>query len=349
MNRTVAAGSAAGLFVDYSAGVQPGTLITAADQNMRQEELCHLVESVGWALDSADSYQVLRSTIALRREIGAVFNLPYKATPITVAASRSTTNPAFPLYLPAIDVTDADHDVPSTQAPDLVTTLRAYAATVLGSASFTATVAGSVLTFASNATNNALLLAIQEDALVSRWFSTSQDPDYAGSGGNYGSPVRRCVNVAGTDYAITAVNTGSRTITVSGTPTSGSQTVIFYPFRIAGSTTSVRLHRLSGFVPVAAGDSDGVEIAGMRHMDAGQGHSMTGSPAKSTTNTGIGLTIVGNGQFLLMGASINGVTNVDVPLVPTADPTNGAPRIGKNTSPRSHARHTYYWVGRLLT
>src|SRR6185436_9136387 len=268
MKRTTAAGSAAGLYVDYSAGVQPGTLLVAEDRNNVQEEICHTIEGVGWSLDSTDQYQLLRSTIALRESVGAIVEFPYKATPITVAASKSTTNPSFPLYLPIIDVTDADHDVPSTQAPDLVTTLRAYAATVLGSASFTATWAASVGTFANTTVNNALLLAIQEDALTQRWFSSSQSATYAGSGGDYSGG--RCINVAGTDYAITAVNTGARTITVTGTPTAGSQTVIFYPFRIAGSTTSVSLHRLSDFVPVAAGDSDGVEIAGMRHMDAGQ-------------------------------------------------------------------------------
>jgi len=350
MFRTVAAGSVGGAYVDYSAGVQPGTLITASDKNMTQEELCHLVEAVGWALDSADSYQVLRSSIALSHQIGEVLMPELKLTPITVAASRSTTNPGFPLYLPIIDRTDADHDVASTQAPDLVTAFRAYAANILGSASFTATWAGSVGTFANTTVNNALLRAISEDALVQRWLSSSQSATYAGSGEDFSNG--RCLNVAGTDFAITAINTGARTITVTGTPTAGSQTVIFYPYRIAGSSTSVRLHRLSGFVPVASGDSDGVEIDGMRHMDAGQGHWHDVKLAAITYGqvtldraadaSGTYTKLVGTNS----PSSSPGTMDV---ASPRTDGTNGTPRTGKTTNPRSHSRRAYTWVQRLLT
>lgn len=338
MKRTTAPNSVGGFHVDRIAGVQPGTRGIAEDRNNLQEELCNLIESVGWALDGTDQYQLLRSTIALRYDVGQPVEYEYKPTPITVAASRSSTNPSFPLYLPIIDRTDADHDVPSTQAPDLVTKFRAYAATVLGSASFTATVSGSVLTFANNATNNALLLAIQEDALVQRWLSSAQSATYAGSGGDYTNG--RCINVAGTDFSVTAVSTAGHTITVSGSPTTGSQTVIFYPYRIAGSTTSVRLHRLSGFVTVASGDSDGVEIDGMRHMDTFQGHRMSSLHTNFATNT---TSVVG------AGGSLGGVNADATTGDPTADPTNGTPRTAKNTSPRSRSVWLGTWAGRLLS
>jgi len=338
MKRTTATGSVAGAYQDYSAGINAGTLLIAEDRNNVQEEICHLIEAVGWSLDGTDQYQLLRSQIALRYEVGKVIDLPYKKTPVTVAGSKSTTNPANPLYWPAIDVTDADHDVPSTQAPDLVTELRAKAAEVLGSASFTATVAGSVLTFANTTANNALLKAISEDALVQRWLSSGQSATYAGSGEDFANG--RCINVAGTDYAMSAINTAARTITVTGSPTTGSQTVIFYPYRIAGSTTSVRLHRLSGFVPVASGDADGVEIDGMRHMDQGQGHY-------HNPLVGSGFWVVGGGGTSLSGAgTAAGPTTTGAPVT---DGTDGTPRVGKNNSPRSHSRRMYYWVGRLLT
>jgi len=340
MKRTTAAGSSGGLYVDYSAGVQPGTLLWAEDRNNIQEEICNLIEAVGWSLDSTDKYQMLRSSIAMSHQVGDLIMPELKLTPVTVAASKSTTNPGFPLYLPIIDRTDADHDVASTQAPDLVTAFRAYAANVLGSVSFTATVAGSVLTFANTTVNNALLAAISNDALVQRWFSSSQSATYAASNEDFGNP--RCLNIAGTDFAMSAINTGARTITVTGTPTAGSQTVIFYPYRIAGSTTSVRLHRLSGFVPVASGDSDGVEIDGLRHMDIGQGHfhNLATNPAASG---GIGYPVIAS-QTSIASVSIS-------PPVTTMvnDGTNGTPRTGKNTSPRSHARRVYTWVQRLLT
>lgn len=345
MKRTTAAGSSGGQYLDYSAGVQPGTLLTAEDRNNLQEEVCNAIEAVGWSLDGTDKYQLLRSIIAMRYEVGAPVDSEVALTPVTVAASKSTANPSFPLYLPIIDRTTADVDVTSAQAPDLVTFFRAAVAKVLGSVSFTATVAGSVLTFANTATNNALIAAIDEDALVSRWLSSGQSATYAASGGDFANG--RCINVAGTDYAISAVSRGSRTITVVGTPAAGSQTVIFYPYRIAGSTTSVRLHRLGGFVPVAAGDSDGQYVAGLRVMDTGQGHwhtigALSGNPP--INNGAPGASALGNGvtstpgqtysQWMATGAS--------------ADASNGTPRIAKNTSPRAHSRFFYTWAGRLL-
>ena len=72
MKRTTAAGSSGGQYVDYNAGVEPGTLLWAEDRNNVQEELCNLIESVGWSLDGTDKYQLLRSTIALRYDVGRV-------------------------------------------------------------------------------------------------------------------------------------------------------------------------------------------------------------------------------------------------------------------------------------
>lgn len=341
MKRTTAPNSVAGLHVDRIIGVQAGTRGIAEDRNNLQEELCNLVEGAGLTLDGTDQYQVLRAQIALRREVGAPFESEIKLTPVTVAASKSSTNPSYPNYLPIIDRTDADHDVTSSQAPPLVTAFRAYAAEVLGSASFTATVSGSVLTFADTTANNALLRALNEDALVQRWLSSSQSPTYAGSGGDFSN--WRCINVAGTDFAMTAISTGSRTITVTGSPATGSQTVIFYPYRIAGSATSVRLHRLSGFVPVSSGDSDGVEISGLRHMDQGQGHYHEIYSATNTQAAGANPGFAANSN-----GSIAGTGSLTYVKSPITDGTNGTPRTGKTTNPRSHSRYTYTWAGILL-
>lgn len=340
MKRTTAPNSVGGAHVDRIAGVQAGTRGIAEDRNNLQEEICHLIEGAGFTLDGTDQYQMLRAQIALRKGIGELVESEIALTPVTVAGSKSSTNPSNPLYNPIIDRTDADHDVTSSQAPDVVTAFRAHAANVLGSASFTATISGSVLTFANNATNNALLAAINQDAFVQRWFSSNQSATYEGSGSDFTNG--RCINVAGTDYAITAVSIGSRTITVTGSPATGSQTVIFYPYRIAGSTTSVRLHRLSGFVPVASGDSDGVEIDGLRHMDLGQGHwhaISNGGTTVASSGTSLNTVYPGTGSLW------NGTVTIAGPIT---DNTNGTPRIGKNFSPRSHARHVYTWAGRLL-
>lgn len=335
MKRTTASGSSGGAYVDYVAGVTAGTLLTAEDRNNLQEEICHLIESVGWSLDGTDQYQLLRSQIAMSKVIGEIVLPEIKWTPITVAASKSTTNPSYPNYLPVIARHDADHDITTSQAPDLVTAYRAFAAEVLGSASFTATIAGSVATFANTSVNNALLAALNEDGFVQRWFSSGQSATYAGSGIDYSN--WRCINIAGTDYVITNVNPGARTITVTGTPASGSQTVIFYPYRIAGSSTSVRLHRLSGMVGVAGQDADGFEITGLRHMDYGQGHKHTATTGSLLST---GATGYNNGTATGFGG--------DTLTGPTTDGTNGTPRTGKTTTPRSQSRYAYSWAGRLL-
>jgi hypothetical protein len=341
MKRTTASGSSGGAYVDYVAGITAGTLLTAEDRNNIQEEICHLIEAVGWSLDGTDQYQLDRSMRASSKVVGELLMPEIKLTPIILSASKSTTNPGNPYYLPIIDRTDADHDVTTSQAPDLVTAYRAYAATVAGSASFTATVSGSVLTFANTTANNALIAMVLADALVQRWFSSSQSATFDGSGPDYSNG--RCINVAGADFAITAVSIGSRTITVSGSPTTGSQTVIFYPYRIAGSSTSVRLHRLSGFVPVIGGDADAFEISGMRHMDSMQGHWHNGY---STGTTNVGST---GRNWISADATANNTLAANTWIKEAAtDGTNGTPRTGKTTSPRSHARFCYSWAGRLL-
>ena len=256
-----------------------------------------------------------------------------------MAGSRSSANPSNPLYLPII-ARDADIDVPSTQAPDLVTEFRAYAAVMLGSASFTATVAGSVLTFANTATNNALLKSISEDALVQRWLSSGQSATYAASFEDFANG--RCINVAGIDYAIAGINLGARTLTVTGTPTAGSQTVIFYPYRIAGLATSVRLHKLTGFVAVAAGDADGQYMAAMRVMDRGQGHWHQ-----------IGIYHFGSFSAYINPGVVESSVTSSVAIIttegPVTDTVNGTPRTGKNTDARAHSVWLGTWARRLLT
>lgn len=305
-----------------------------------QDPLTNMITQVGWAYDPTDKYQFMRSIIALSKPVGEMIDTEIPLTAVTVSGSKSTVSPGNPEYLPIIS-RDADIDVASTKAPDLVTAYRAYQASITGTTSFTATVAGSVLTFASTTSNNLLLAAIQADAFVQRWFTSGQSATYDVSGADYGNP--RCINVAGTDYAIAGVNTGARTITVTGTPTSGSQTVIFYPYRIAGSSTSIRLHKLNGFVMVPQGDSDGLYIGGLRVMDQLQGHWH-----QVYDTTGAGALLYNSAGTTASGVSSNkmGVNQVREPI---SDPTNGTPRTGKTTNPRAHSRYIYTWVRRLLT
>ena len=199
--------------------------------------------------------------------VGTQLNTEVPLTPVIWGGNPDT-------YLPVIKRWDADHDVTSTQAPDLVTAYRAAVASInvngAATASWTGTVSGSTITFAANAANLALINLIVNEATANGYIQTQT----AGASALYSGTAQRCINVGGVDYAITNASPGGYTITVSGTPASGSQTCILYPYRIAGSTTSVRLPRLSGFVGVAQYDYDGNFVAGFRKMDQMQGFAI---------------------------------------------------------------------------
>lgn len=339
MKRTTAPNSASGLYQDRIVGVQSGTTLVAEDRNNIQEELSHAIELADIDLDGTDQYQLEKAIISLGTPLGFDIFSSVEQTPVPYAAARSSTNPSYPRYLPIISRA-ADADITTSQAPLLVPFMRDKKLKIMGTTDFTATVSGSVLTFASTTANDAFLKAISEDALVQRWFSSGQSANYAGSGADFSNG--RCINVAGSDFAITAINVGSRTITVSGSPTTGSQTVILYPARIAGSTTSIRLHRLTGFVPVGAGDADGQYGGMMRVMDRGQGHyhglsssatALLGTPAGAAAN------VANSGAAYNQGITITS---------PTTDGTNGTPRTGKTTDPRAYGVYIYTWASSLL-
>lgn len=244
---------------------------------------------------------------------------------------------------PVVLRSDANHDITSTgggagtNAPLLVALYRAQAASVPTSGTFrtswAVTVSGSTVTFGTD--GDGLLNAIQSDAQVSGFLNGNQAATFSADYST--SATLMCLNVAGVDYPIAGLSTGSRTITVTGTPTSGSQTAIFYPYRIAGSTTSIRLRRLSGFVQVAAGDYDGEVVAGLRCMDRGQGHKSTVNLYQGSSSTG---------QIGLWNNSGGTIANYDSGM--TTDGTNGTPRTGKTTSPRSAGAYLYEWAGILV-
>lgn len=302
-----------------------------------QDPITNTITQVGWVYDSTDKYQFMRSIVALSRPVGAYLTSAIPLTPVTVSGSKSTASPGNPEYLPIIGL-DQDQDIANTKAPDAVTTLRAYQTTIAGVSSYSGTVAGSVVTFSATTANNAFVAAIANDSLAQRWFTSGQSATYAASGGDFANP--RCINVAGTDYAIASVNTATPSITVVGTPTAGTQTVIFYPYRIAGNANAIRLFKTNGFVMAQQGDADGLYAGPLRTMDQAQGHRH--SPLSPTV------------QFIGTSGGITGAAGSTFGAVsttgdPTTDGTNGTPRTGKNTNARSMATFFYLWVRRLLT
>jgi hypothetical protein len=317
MVRTSAPGSVAGAFVDYVAGVTPGTQQTAADMNNHQEELCHSIEKAGLALSSGDQYQLYKAIVALSHGVGElVFNLQ-KLSPST--------------DWPAIRIDDtADTTVNSANAPALVTALRSIAAESKGVTSHSATVSGSIITMPSTVASDLLLAALLEDAKVHYQATDPELPSYT----NW-----RSINVAGTDYAITDINVGGRKITVSGTPPSGSQAVIVYPFRVAGSSTSARIPRASGRALVAQNSGeDGTLIAGLRRRDYAQGHY---HPQHIPNGNGGGsyLSIPSAGSSNATSGAFYNTDNL------ITDGFRGIPRISSNTEPRALAGYLYIWAG----
>jgi hypothetical protein len=248
---------------------------------------------------------------------------------------------------PVVARYDANHDITAsggtagTNAPLLVALYRAEAASIPTSGTFysswSVTVSGSTVTFGAG--GDGLLAAIAADALVSGFLNTNQSASTFAVDFSTAA-TQLYINIAGTDYAITGESVGSRTLTVNGTPTTGSQTAIFYPYRTA-STSTIRLRRLSGFVQAVAGDYDGEVIAGLRCMDRTQGHNH---------NLGYG-TPVGTGGITAYNNTIAPVARTNLTNAvgdPITDGTNGAARTGKTTSPRSAGGYLYEWAGVLV-
>lgn len=303
------------------------------------QEISHSIELLGAATSSADLYQLEKAIIGLGTPLGFLVFSDTEETPVIWADARSSSNPTGPTYLPIIARTTTQ-TITTSQAPLLVPWKRDKKYKVIGVTDFTATVSGSVLTFSNTTTNNAFLNGIYQDCMVQRWLSSGQSPTYAASGPDYSRAL--CINVAGTDYLITAVDTSARTITVSGSPATGSQTVILYPSRIAGSTSSIKLPQLTGFVPAAAGDADGQYGGDMRVMDRFMAHWHS-------------LDYRINGITQGAGTLADGINNggtrglfTDRVLGAITDGTNGTPRTGKTTDPRAFGAYIYTWAGYLI-
>jgi len=306
------------------------------------KEALNKITSAGFTPDGSDFYQLQKADKALSLPIGADISSDIALTPVIYSAARSTANPTNPLYNPIIARYDADHDVTSAMAPDLVTAYRAEIATLNCSgtrySSFTGTVSGSTITFASNTQNIAFVSMYANEAAANGYIqaeSASPTPLFTGT-------AQRCIRVNGTDYAVTNASTGALTITVTGTPTTGSQTCQAPTYCIAGST-SVRLPRISGFVGVVTQDYDGEFVAGWRKMDRGQGHNHYLQTYDGFSTTSAGGYIGGYNT-----AGTGGGANKGAVLLINTDGLNGTPRTGKTGDPKAYSKYLYTHAGRLL-
>jgi hypothetical protein len=225
MKRTTAPGSVSGLHVDRNVGSgNPGSYGIAEDRNNLQEEICHSIEDTGIVLDGTDQYQLEKALIALSMPVGTAFDVYGDLTPVSLSNARSSAHPGYPKYLPILRIDNivASAVIADANYPDLCPLLRAakfIPQTVSGTSDFTATVAGSVLTFSAGAALDALIA----------WITLGET---AGWGG---------FMVAGTIYSIAGTNAPARQLTVAGVPPSGIQTCSYNRYSIPGSSITARI------------------------------------------------------------------------------------------------------------
>lgn len=297
-----------------------------------------------------DEYLNEKIQIARSHSVGSLEQSEVSQAPVTLAAARSTTNPSYPIYHPAIPRHDGDHDISTTQTTQaVIDKFRNEPLTVGGYSSYAVTVSGSTITVTgpSTAVRDALLNSLLNCGYVNRWKSSGEAATYFASGPDWTYASRiYCVTIAGVDYPITAVSTGSFTITVTGTPASGSQTLYIYPMRIAGSTTSARLRSLAGFVPVPAGDGSMTIMAMAQLMDTFQIHGHSNGLIGGT-NAELINTNAGSGSNGLYALATTGTQVLGIKAAASYD-SNGSPRTSKNTSPRTVGVNMYTWLGVLL-
>lgn len=312
MKRTTAPNSVGGLHVDKVAGVTIGTTGIAEDRNNLQEEIANAIEGSGAVLDGGDDEQLKAAIISLSHGVGEpVFSVIKRAAAVT---------------WPAVRIDDGDHDIAAANWPDLVAALRAEKMESDGVTDHAAVpVAAGVATFPNTNTCNRLIAALAEEELVH---------------GGYANWLS--LNLGGTDYAITNVNAGARTITVAAPPGNGNYTAIVYPYRVAGAATA-RLRRISaralvGSQQEAADAPDRMQLAGARMRDRFESHqhSHWGGNAGALTMSQL---IVSQSRGAEQTSTVGEVG------APIGDGTNVL-RTGATTDPRTFAGYLYIWAGR---
>jgi hypothetical protein len=303
-----------------------------------------------WKMSMPTGYDLDKRIIRNSMRVGFLVSSDVEITPITKSAARSNAHPTYPEYAPYIPRHDADHDVSTTQtSQETVDAFLAQKITAAGVSQFTATLSSGVLTFASVTANNAMLAWGKAQGLVARWHSTGESPTYADSGALFTGARSLSATIAGVHYAISNIDTVANTITLATYPSNGTVTVEIHPYAIAGSTTSFRLRKLSGFVLVPGYDASNENMIGGDQMDRGQGHDHSEGTrwTQAMSNTIFGNGVGDNGASqpgvnFTTSATVN--YNTGRTSNPQSDGTNGAPRTGKTTEAKRHGVAMYTFL-----
>ena len=370
MRRIAGPGHVANQFVDYEEITNPnGTVYTAAFGNDVQNELIGIQDYAGVSEAPGTSRFVLASMIRAIKEhskpVGELFAL---AGPARQPTAFDPANPHS--YFPAVCLTDfavfttiSQANYPDFEgAPGLFSMLYGYRAafrqadTVQGQLTVSAwSVAGGIATFtleAQNAERNALA-ALTDDYLV-------HSEQYGGDYTNWRTITLPAAigNVAAGTFRITGVDPDALTLscdTGGAAAGSGSVTAIveIYPYRVAGSSDTVRLFSQRGRATVGAGSDD--HVAGLRHRDRFQGHWHEVQVGSNTGGTrwGAGNIDSDNRSPQDMLGAQPPVNPIDAHWFTAAteiqlDFVHGDPRVDSYTQPRAVAAHLYLHAGRYV-
>jgi hypothetical protein len=321
-------GNVGNQFVDYDPINNPqGTVVTSDFMNDVQDELIAIQSDASIAESAGTNAQILKlikfNAIKYSKNIGEFFWLENNKSPSAFAINTPDD------FFPAINLSNINInlDISTTNYPLLVPYLRALKVRYLDGTSsevnsWTATVSGSNITMPTSTDSDAILSSLAEDVLVHGGYT------------NY-----RSITVAGTEFPITNINTSTRVITVTGTPSAGSQTVEFFNYRITGSSTTARLFEVKGLGFIAPNDSSGRHQNGLRVRDRLQGHRHNIIP------NGAAMAIAGPGgsTSALLGTVVGSYIGSDTGS-PVTDTTNGTPRTGSTTHGAGVSAHLYIWA-----
>ena len=176
--------------------------------------------------------------------------------------------------------------------------------------------------------NYILMRALAEAYAYDREYGTLTLPEAIGGipAGDYQITGVTLANVGTSSAVITCSATGL----TPGAKTASTANISIYPHRIAGSTTTARHKELTD----AAIMNDGLyNVLGLAQRDQMQGHKHT--TTAHTMYAGVIFPGPPGGGSMAIGAISD----------PTNDGTNGAPRTGLNTRPRSGIFNFYAYVG----